>query len=193
MQCRKQPKFLENRPTPITDLWEVRLPARLWREIVRIARTRGKTFSTITRFCVFALAERSSLRWHKKFVELHKEDKAELKAAGEIHRHMLCLYGEDVRLIRLAALELKITVSAFIRLALRFYLRYFAMEKQSRRYPNDAKLFWLGIKRWITITLHAVNELSLPDYRRYVHQSFPPEYRWGYPAETAAQAADQTN
>lgn len=181
MQCRRQPRFLEGRPTPITDVWEVRIPQKLWCTIVRIARSRRKTFSTITRLCVFALAERSALRWRSKLRELNQLDKEELKAASCVHRHMLCLYGEDAKLIRLASLELKITVSAFIRLALRFYLRYFAMEKHSRRYPTDAILFWKAIKRWIAITLYATNEFSLPDTRRYIYQSFPPDYRWGFP------------
>ncbi|GAB4434038.1 MAG: hypothetical protein OHK0011_17150 [Turneriella sp.] len=169
---------MEGKPTPITDVWEVRLPPRLWAQICAHARKRRKTFSTITRLCVFALAERSGLRWRRKLKELHEQNRAECSRAERLHRHMVCLYGEDVRLVRLAALELGVTVSAFIRLALRFYLRYFAMEKHSPRYPTDNLLFWRGIKRWAQIQQHARNHLTLPATRRYLYLSFPPTAWW---------------
>ncbi|GAB4440099.1 MAG: hypothetical protein OHK0011_22610 [Turneriella sp.] len=81
--------------------------------------------------------------------------------------------------MRLAALELGITVTAFVRLALRLGLRHLAMEKQSRRYVSDTFLFWRAIKRWAHVKLHATNHLTIPDIRRYLYSSFPPEMRWG--------------
>jgi hypothetical protein len=180
MKCLRQPAFLNDKPTPITEIWEVRLPLSLWQKIQRIATVRRKTFSTITRFCVFQLAERAALRWHKQMVELHQQDSREIRES-EIHRHMVCLYGEDAKLLRLAALELGISVSAFIRLALRIYLRYLAMDLRSGRAVSDALLFWKAIKRWFKIPTSATNHLSLPARRSYFYQSFPPEYRWKYP------------
>ena len=38
------------------------------------------------------------------------------------HRHQLCLYGADEKRLRLAALEIQVSVSALIRLALKLYL-----------------------------------------------------------------------
>jgi hypothetical protein len=180
MKCSRQPAFLRDKPTPITELWEVRLPIRLWNQIKRIAALRRLTYSTVTRFCAFRLAERSSLRWRRKLRELHAQDKREYKA-GQLHRHIVCLYGEDAKMLRLAAIELGVTVSALIRLTLRLYLRHTAMEKQNQRHVSDAFLFWNAIKRWIKIPLFAYNDYSLPAERRYLYQSFPPKSRWGYP------------
>lgn len=181
MQCRKQPRFLEGRPTPITDVWEVRLPTRLWEQICRLAHSRGVTFSTITRYCIFRLAAHHALRWKKKLLELHKEDRRAYNEAQGLHRHMVCFYGEDLKLVRIMALELGITVSAFIRLAVRLYLRFLAMEKQSRRYPDDKELFWRAIKIWLEVRFCPQVEDNSPLFLRHLPLSFPPEWRWGYP------------
>jgi hypothetical protein len=180
MKCTRQPKFLAGKPTPISALWEVRLPISLWQRVCAIAELRETTFSAITRFCVFALAERNRLRWRKTLSRLKEVDKKEY-AEGKHHRHIVCLYGEDARLLQLAAMELGISVSALIRIALRLYLRRLAAEIHSRRYITDACMFWRGIKRWIAIPLTALNDLTLPTLRSFSFYSFPPELRWGYP------------
>lgn len=185
MKCTKQPAFLEGKPTPITDVWEVRLSPLVWGKICITAKKHRLTFSSVTRFCVFELAERGSLRKHRKFSELLKQEMLErvstkLRNARE-HRHMVCFYGEDIALVRMAALRLGVTVSAFIRLALCLYLRYFAMDFHSTRRVTAEMIFWKGIKRWIKIPLTAINEFSLPAVRSFLFLSFPPEDRWGYP------------
>jgi hypothetical protein len=180
MKCTRQPKFLIGKPTPITALWEVRMPITLWQRVCAIAGVRETTFSAITRFCAFALAERNCLRWRKTLKELREVDKKEY-SEGKHHRHIVCLYGEDVRLLQLAAMQLGISVSALIRIALRLYLRRLATEIHSRRYVTEACMFWRGIKRWIAIPLTALNDLTLPVLRSFTFQSFPPELRWGYP------------
>lgn len=181
MKCRKQPKFLAGRPTPITELWEVRLPVKLWARIGEIARNRGVTFSTITRYCVFRLSGHTTLRWHEKLAELHREDKVECRKEVGLHRHVVCFYGEDLKLVRIMALELGLTVSAFIRLALRMYLRLLAMEKHSKRYVDDQQLFWRAIKIWLQILFCPQTEDRCPLFLRHLPLSFPPEWRWGYP------------
>jgi hypothetical protein len=180
MKCTRQPKFLIGKPTPITALWEVRMPISLWQKVCAIAELRETTFSSITRFCAFALAERNCLRWRKTLAKLKEVDKKEY-AEGKHHRHIVCLYGEDARLLQLAALQLGISVSALIRIALRLYLRRLAAEIHSRRYVTEACMFWRGIKRWIAIPLTALNDLTLPVLRSFTFHSFPPELRWGYP------------
>ncbi len=183
MKCTKQPAFLEGKPTPITDVWEVRLPQPLWQRIRATAKAHRTTFSTITRLCVFELAERSSLRMRAAFTNMAKTNSTECKV-GDLHRHMVCFYGEDVLLVRMAAMRLGITVSAFIRLALKLYLRHFAAEfhsKQPRVQITREMIFWRGIKRWISIAVTAVNEFSIPSVRNYTFLSFPPEERWGWP------------
>jgi hypothetical protein len=78
-------------------------------------------------------------------------------------------------------MELGISVSTLIRIALRLYLRHLAAEIHGRRYVSEACMFWRGIKRWIAIPLTALNDLTLPILRSFTFQSFPPELRWGYP------------
>jgi len=179
MRCRKQPSFLVGKPTPINEIWEVRIPIRLWTEIKKCAQKRKCTLSTITRFCAFALAERSSLKWRNKLWMLHELDKREYRHSVA-HRHLMCLYGDDAKMLRLAAVELGISVSALIRLALRLYLRHIAMENQSKRQITSTDIFWKAIKRWIAIPLFSGNSFSLPAHRQYFYQSFPPEHRWSY-------------
>ena len=174
MQCQKQPAFLAGKATPITEVWEVRLPLRLWQAIRQCAAGRKKTLSTITRFCALPLADRGGLRWFPGMRDLLTLDRREY-ATGPHHRHIVCLYGEDAVLLRLAALRLRISVSAFIRLALRMYLRRLAMENHSKRVVSEEALYWLGIKRWYQIPLTAY---TTPLSQRYLFLSFPPELRW---------------
>jgi len=91
---------------------------------------------------------------------------------------MICLYGEDVKLLRLAAMRLNLTVSAFIRLALWLYLPRLAMEKRSKRFVTREALFLLGTKRWMLIPYAALNHDHRPALRRFAFASFPPWYWW---------------
>jgi len=181
MKCTRQPEFLAHKPTKITEVWEVRMPRSLWRRVCATAMRRGTSFSLISRFCAFALAERNQVRGRRALSELHEIDRNDY-AAGDHHRHLVCLYGEDARLLRLAAIQLGISVAALFRIALKLYLRRLDMDIHSQRYVSDACLFWRGIKRWIAIPLTATNNLTLPTQRSFTFQSFPPEQRWGYPA-----------
>lgn len=187
MKCIKQPSFLSKKSTPITEIWEVRLPHRLWAIIKQLSAQTGVTYSTITRLCVFHLAERSHLRLGKAFQTVKKQDMVEYKQAVH-HRHMVCLYGEDARLWRLAAMQMGISVSCLIRLALRLYLHKIAMVFHSSRSLFQDLVFWKGIKRWIAIPLIARNHYTLPDIRRFLFQSFPPQLRWGWSATKEAVA-----
>lgn len=182
MKSVRQPKFLAGKSAKIAEVWEVRMPLSLWQLVSGTARCRGTSFSLISRFCAFGLAERNRVRWLAGLRTLRELDKREY-AKGNHHRHMVCLYGEDARLLRLAAVQLGISVAALVRIALRLYLRHLAVDFHSRRYVTDACLFWKGIKRWIAIPLQAKNDWTLPVHRSFTFQSFPPECRWGYPPD----------
>lgn len=182
MKCKKQPAFLDGRPTPIQDVWEVHLKPQVWLRIQTAAKTHHKTYSTVTRFCVLELAERSHLRNRGSIQKiLNIEGSREDSVAEVNHRHLVCFYGEDMLLVRMAALRLGVTVSAFIRLALHIYLRYFATDFHSCRRVTAEMLFWKGIKRWRSIPITAINELSLPAIRSFAFISFLPHERWDYP------------
>jgi hypothetical protein len=75
---------------------------------------------------------------------------------------MLCLYGEDEKLVRLAALDLGLTLTAFVRLALARYLGVLAMEKHSRRYVTDDRLKWEAIRFTEKTHIFATNNAGYP-------------------------------
>ncbi len=181
MICRTQPNFLADKPDRITELWEVRVPRSLWLRIKAIALQKKVTFSQITRYCSFVLAERSSLRMSRALQKLVMADRMAYREAENLHRHMVCFYGEDVRILRLAAMQLGVTVSCLIRVALHIYLRHFDMEKHNHRNPTDVALFWRGIKRAVNLLLYPENTYGNFCKRIYLLQSFPPEMRWGWP------------
>ncbi len=187
MICKSQPRFLEDKPDKISDLWEIRLPVTLWQAVHKAARERRVTFSTITRFCLFQLAERSSLRMREAVRKLVQQDRDEYRQASSFHRHVVCLYGEDVQMIRLAAMQLGVTVSCLVRLALRLFLTHFAMEKHNKRQPSDAALFWCGIKRACNLITVPQNYCGIFSSRHFYLQSFPPELRWGWPQAATAE------
>jgi hypothetical protein len=158
MKCMRQPRFLLGRAVQIANLIEVHLPAQQWRAIVQLARKRGWTFSMMSRFCVLRLAGKTRLEWTTRLREAHDEAKLRIsiaRAAGEVHRHLMCLYGDDEKLIRVAAMDLGITLSAFVRLALELYLNFLAMEKHSKWYVTDAHLVENSIRLVEQMTIFA--------------------------------------
>lgn len=178
MKCLRQPAFLSNKPTPISDVWEVHLSPRIWQYLRQLSHRRRCTYSTITRFCIFQLAEFEQLRRRPLFIQANSEIRRDSAHAAEFHRHMVCLYGEDVLLLRLAAIQLNMTVSAFIRLALWLYLPRLAMENLSHSKVTSEQLFNLGTKRWMVISRSAVNHEHCPAIRRFAFATFPPWFWW---------------
>lgn len=96
----------------------------------------------------------------------------------QLHRHILCLYGEDEKLIRLAAMELGLTMTAFVRLALELYLSTLAMEKQSQRLVTDKELTWEGIRLIEAIQIFAVNAGNRPFSRNLTCLRFEIDSYW---------------
>lgn len=90
----------------------------------------------------------------------------------------MCLYGEDEKIIRLAAMELGLTISAFVRLALELYLPCLAMEKHSQMRVSDAELTWEGIRIIENVQIFAVNGGSRPFYRNLSCTHFDPSGYW---------------
>ncbi|AFM11927.1 hypothetical protein [Turneriella parva] len=178
MKCSKQPAFLTNKPAKISNLWEVHLSQKLWQSLASLAKLRRCSYSTITRYCVFRLAEQQNLRCLALYTNVLNQIRDDMRQTPTKHRHVVCLYGEDEVLIRMAAMRLGITVSAFIRLALWLYLPRIAMEKHSLRSVSDYALFWRGIKRWAQIRCSAMNTLGIPTLRTYTFSNFKPQEWW---------------
>ena len=137
-------------------------PKHNWNRIRLIAALRRRTYSTITRYCVLRLARKCSLQWTPRLKAANATVRKNLVPARSMHRHMLCLYGEDEKLIRVAAMDLGITVTAFVRLALELYLESLAMEKRSHRFVTDEALTWEGIRLIEEIQIFAENTSLWP-------------------------------
>ncbi len=178
MRCYKQPPFLRNKPDKIADIWEVRLNPVLWSRIRAVTRERKISFSMVSRYCIFLLTGRAALRDRAAFRDLRQQDVEEQKLHSEHHRHLVCFYGEDIKVIRVTALELGVSVSCLIRIALRLFLRHFDMESHSHRRPSDEALFWLAIKRTYRYIHSAESNQMLHYARHYLVQCFHPHMRW---------------
>lgn len=178
MQCQKQPRFLSGKPITISRLLEIRLAPGHWNRIKLTMLLRRRTYSTITRYCALRLARKCSLHWTARLREAEARVQDTNSAALEMHRHLMCLYGEDEKIIRLAALELGLTISAFVRLSLELFLPTLAMEKHSWRYVTNAQLTAEGIRITEKIQIFAVNAGTRPFYRNLSCEYFDVESYW---------------
>ncbi len=178
MRCRSQPDFLKGRPSQVTDVWEVKLPQSTADMLRTTATKRRCSYSNITRYCAFRLAEKQNLNWRPIIVQARREVSRNGPHPQKKYRHMVCFYGQDIRLIKLAALALDISVSEFIRIALLLYLPKLVMDNHNRRHISDAELLWLGIKRWLNIPISALNNAQQPHIRRFLFSAFPPAHWW---------------
>ena len=165
MLCRKQPKFLEGKNVEISRLLEIRLAPVQWNSVKIIARQRHRTYSTITRYCVLRLARKCSLQWTNRLDRAKKGVQQGLSTATELHRHMMCLYGDDEKIIRLAAMDMGMSITAFVRLAIELYLPSLAMEKRSKRFVSDRDLTAEGIRFIEVIQIFAENGGPFPILR----------------------------
>lgn len=178
MQCRAQPRLLARKSLLISDLLEIRLAPLQWNRIKIAACQRRRTYSTITRYCVLRLATKCSLRWTARLQKTTVAVRAGLAAAQETHRHMMCLYGDDVKIIRVAAMELGLTITAFVRLAIELFLLTPAMEKHSPWVVSNQKLTWEGIRLTDSVQIFAVNGGDRPFYRHLTCIPFAIESYW---------------
>ena len=178
MKCSRQPKFLEHKPVQITHLLEIRLAPRQWNRVKIYAEQRRRTYSTITRYCVLKLARKCTLRWSPKLHISLKKVRDGAKAVQAMHRHMMCLYGDDEKLIRLAAMDLGITLTAFVRLAIELYLPLLAMEKRNYRPITAIDLTWEGIRFIKNVEIFATNGGPWPCTRDLHCQPFEIDSYW---------------
>jgi hypothetical protein len=178
MKCRRQPRFLENSPVQIANILEVRLAPVHWNRIKILVWQRRRTYSTITRYCVLKLARKCSLRWTPKLSAATQRVKKGMDVALRLHRHMMCLYGEDEKLIRLAAIELGLTLTAFVRMAIELYLDSLAMANRSQRSVTNKDLTAEGIRFIESVQIFAVNGGGWPFARDLSCQRFDIDSYW---------------
>ena len=140
---------------------EIRLSSGSWNQIKRVAIARGLTHSWVVRYAVFRMIKRQNFYGYitgegspdmeEKFKMLNDRVKASRVGAAYKHRHKLCLYGEDELFIRLAAMQMRCTMTHLVRLALEYYLpRMVAKIRMFGFTPllrfSHTVTYWLGIK-----------------------------------------------
>ena len=118
MKCVRQPVYLRDKPTPITELWEVHLQERTWEAVRSCAKQRKCSYSNISRYCLFRLIEHQNLKWNRLMSDTKDGLMRQITRGTSVHRHVMCFYGEDLRAVRYAAMVLGITVSMLIRIAI---------------------------------------------------------------------------
>lgn len=168
MKYTRQPKFLDGKEIQITHILEVRLAPVHWNRIKIAAWQRKRTYSTITRYCVLKLARKCSLHWTPRLERATVEVQNGIAIAQDMHRHVMCLYGDDEKLIRLAALDLGITISAFIRIAIELYLQTLAMGNHGKRFITNEQLTHEGIRFTQEVQIYAENTGPWP-FARNLH------------------------
>ena len=128
MKCYKQPLFPI--AEPIANVWEVVLAPGVWDDVVAVAGRQGVTYSWVVRACIFKLLANRNLLSNKKSIVIHsKKVKVRGLSRHTGHRHMLCLYGEDEKRLRMAALQQGLAVSVLLRIALSLYLGHLFNKK----------------------------------------------------------------
>ncbi|MCS6972759.1 MAG: hypothetical protein NZL89_07010, partial [Leptospiraceae bacterium] len=76
-----------------------------------------------------------------------------------------------------------------IRLALRLFLRYFAMKNHSKR-PTANQLFWQAIKiHWLLRLFRLPYNTRQRRFIRYLPHDFPAGHRWGFSGGNALPLA----
>ncbi len=124
------------------------------------------TMSWVVRYCVFRLARRRRLdldSW-REIADAWKENRKKNTplSSETMHRFMLCLYGEDEKIL----LELKyrsgLTVTMLIRIALNRFLG-----KLINRGISDWSLYWFGLKQNNTICLQYRIDMENHIYQRF--------------------------
>jgi len=164
--------YLKKETECIESILEIRLNEKTWNEITKVAKVKKKSYSWIVRYTVFRLINRkdpvkyiqgwdSNIRQIKFFKlneKIKKDNLAISETCSEMHRHKLCLYGEDELLIRLCAAMLNCSMTHLVRLALEWYLSELGrvMPGKPGQFHQSA-FYWLGIKLFKAVDLHSFN------------------------------------
>lgn len=127
----------------VTDVFEIQMRVDMWVKIADCAKRHDVTFSWVTRFCLFevlkkyadVLNEIELQNYLEKDNLLHdKEQKRRL------HRHKLCLHGNDAVHVRFVAHKLGLTISQLLRVCVRMYIQLlFAPIERSYLVQNGIK------------------------------------------------------
>ena len=158
----------KNRPfykvrVEIPNILEIRLKQDSWERVVRLAGLKKKSYSWVVRYCVFRFIKRQNM---KQYLECTTSAKKQEKYAimqrralehiseEDLHRHKLCLYGDDELWIRITAGILHCTMSHLVRLALEWNLDELeCMAHGKSTLYHRLAFYWLGIKLYSGVEL----------------------------------------
>ena len=167
---------------------EIRLCRDSWAKIKKVAQKRKTTYSRVVRYALFRLIRRKGLRKYlgldggtsealKKYLTLNARAKERRPDFRLKHRHILCLYGEDEILVRLAAVELRCSMTHLVRLALEYRLEEMLIAPWG-------SLDGVKFKKWAWVILGSklYQEIEFPiganDERRFIHVPFEKNDYW---------------
>lgn len=157
MKINEKPFGNPNAKGDITGVFEILIPNELWEKITTAQRKHVKfTFSWITRYSLSRLVGRNKFWARAKFADLLREDKRSSKRRNVCHRHLICLYGDDYKRLKIFSAEIGISISALVRIALMWQLYEFdvqtipdAVQTESER-DRLAKISFEKIKMYGT-------------------------------------------
>ena len=163
----------------VENILEIRICNKAWEKIKSIAALNQTSYSWVVRYVTFRLIKRKNIRnflsgdmQFENFLE--NKDTKGVKAnfkKKQMHRHRLCLYGDDELYIRIAAGKLGCTMSQLIRYALELYLNELLIKSPVRKKSRflRAAYYWLGIKHF-----EGVEIPTLPlEHKTFQFQRYP--------------------
>jgi len=180
--------------TPYVDHFlEIRLNQDTWAKIVQVATLKDKSYSWVVRYCLFRLIKRQmrvdfvqqtfpgakQIKKWKKFGALSRVARSHIYSEqgelGSLHRHKLCLYGQDELMIRMTAGMFNFSMSHLVRLALEWHLdELLRLSNGGVSRFHRLAFYWLGIKLYHDVDLPI---LSPPD-KHFHLKHFDEAYYW---------------
>lgn len=185
----------------INEIFEVQISQTEWQKICAISQKFEYTFTATTRLCVFQLMRRGLNRTevfeYKRYLKRKYlgwlevgPEQGMLMTLGErqvwqrpssrcepLHRHMLCLYGNDAMQLRVMAAHYGLSISDFVRIALELFLPSLENDLVSGR----VNIVRHGIKVYEICEIAPVKSYDKDFHNQTIKLSrYKPDSYWGW-------------
>ena len=168
----------KNWPTrePIANVLEIRLNSETWEKVTKVADSMETTYSWVVRYALFRFIRRG--RPLSEPLAQTGESQGSGRRLRQLHRHRLCLYGDDELFVRIFAGRVGVTMTRLVRMALARYLdslvrKIFMWEYIGSR-KFSARFFWLGVKSFAGVEIPT----TLPPNRHFDFKRYPEKDYW---------------